>query len=504
MRLFASTAFASVAAVVALLASQVSAVASGTKSSSSLMDTKAIMALQRQSTFSQGNPQRIICQINKDRQARYLSPLFLHSTLSQVAQLIGIKYADGTLDQAYFNQLYASKLQPLGNQVTTNYQVLGTYSTDSDYVDAIEKAIYSKLFARNLDAVGVYQDKGIYTVVLASGLAQKPSTVETCPTSGTQYTPPDSNSSGDIVNGIDLAKFLCSLNRERARVRAPTFIVHRALANEALEQARMMDSLGYYTADGPRAVDTSIYSQRVNVKQLYWMAGDKYKSAEGQILDFNLNTPIGSGGNIIAPICKYPTPWSQPTETWTAGQSVTVSFVPWGATHGGGHCEFSISYDGGKTFVVVYQVLRTCFFTGIPAAGGMDTVRDYTFTLPANLPGASNAIFAWTWVNAVGNREFYNNCGDIAIKGPAGSYTGKRMTIANYGPGYPVIPEFIGNYNMGIQYYTTNAEQVTVTGNGYTGDTPASTSSVISLSTIVTSDSSTSQTKETTALLTSS
>ncbi|KAJ1936809.1 hypothetical protein EC988_008085, partial [Linderina pennispora] len=151
-------------------------------------------------------------------------------------------------------------------------------------------------------------------------------------------------------------------------------------------------------------------------------------------------------------------------------------FYPGGATHSGGHCEFSLSYDGGKTFVVVHQALKYCFFTGAPSAGGVDTVRSYTINLPANLPGTDRAVFAWTWVNAAGNREFYNGCGDIAIKGSAGSYTGKKVTIANYGPGYPVIPEFLGNYNTGLEYYTTNTTAVTVTGPGYNGGSGTTTS----------------------------
>ncbi|KAJ1861973.1 hypothetical protein LPJ73_000890 [Coemansia sp. RSA 2703] len=105
--------------------------------------------------------------------------------------------------------------------------------------------------------------------------------------------------------------------------------------------------------------------------------------------------------------------------------------------------------------------------------------------LPANLPGTSHAIFAWTWVNAVGNREFYNNCGDIAIKGAAGSYTGKKMTIANYGPGYPVIPEFLGSYETGVSYYTSNFTYVTISGNGYPNTLPVPTSSDTSYSTLI-------------------
>ncbi|KAJ1959398.1 hypothetical protein GGI12_004358 [Dipsacomyces acuminosporus] len=188
----------------------------------------------------------------------------------------------------------------------------------------------------------------------------------------------------------------------------------------------------------------------------------------GEEIDYDLNGPIGSEGEILQPICKHTTPWPQVTEKWTAGRSVTVRFAPPGATHSGGHCEFSISYDGGNTFVVLYQALKHCFFDSIPTNGSGNIVTSYTFTLPSNLPGTSHAVFAWSWVNAEGNREFYNNCGDVAIVGPAGSYTGKKMTIANYGPNYPTIPEFLGNYNTGLQYYT-NSPQVTVTGPGYSG-----------------------------------
>ncbi|KAJ1728032.1 hypothetical protein LPJ61_004260, partial [Coemansia biformis] len=76
----------------------------------------------------------------------------------------------------------------------------------------------------------------------------------------------------------------------------------------------------------------------------------------------------------------------------------------------------------------------------------------------------NKAIFAWSWVNASGNREFYMNCADITIAGTSKSFTGKNITIANY-PGYPTIKEFIGNYDTGIEYYTTKTTMVTVTAN---------------------------------------
>ncbi|KAJ2462779.1 hypothetical protein EV174_007058, partial [Coemansia sp. RSA 2320] len=98
--------------------------------------------------------------------------------------------------------------------------------------------------------------------------------------------------------------------------------------------------------------------------------------------------------------------------------------------------------------------------------------RQYTFTLPAGLPGSDHAVFSWSWVNAIGNREFYNLCSDVSITGGSAPYTGKQMTIANHA-GYPTIPEFDGNYDTGLQYYT-NATSITVTGSGSSSPAPGS------------------------------
>ncbi|KAJ2401089.1 hypothetical protein GGI23_001628 [Coemansia sp. RSA 2559] len=106
------------------------------------------------------------------------------------------------------------------------------------------------------------------------------------------------------------------------------------------------------------------------------------------------------------------------------------------------------------------------FFNG-PSSSGAAEVFSYTFTLPKDLPSSDNVIFAWSWVNAIGNREFYMNCADIKITGSSSSsYTGKQMVIANHN-GYPTIPEFGSDYTTGLQYYNTG-EKVTVTGSGST------------------------------------
>ncbi|KAJ2158592.1 hypothetical protein GGF46_003658 [Coemansia sp. RSA 552] len=176
----------------------------------------------------------------------------------------------------------------------------------------------------------------------------------------------------------------------------------------------------------------------------------------GQSVDYSLSSPLERS----APLCKYTTPYDQPSETWTAGQQVTVEFYKnGGAAHGGGHCQFSISYDNGKTFAVVHEELRHCFFNG-PSTSNTPAVRSYTFKLPTDLPSSDRAVFAWTWVNAQGNREFYMNCTDVKIKGTSDSYTGKEMVIANH-DGYETVPDFGGDYDTGIDLYN-NAKKITV------------------------------------------
>ncbi|KAJ1948384.1 hypothetical protein FBU59_001622, partial [Linderina macrospora] len=197
----------------------------------------------------------------------------------------------------------------------------------------------------------------------------------------------------------------------------------------------------------------------------------------GQSLDYSINSPIGSPDS-SQPLCKYTTPYDTPVATWTAGQPVTVRFRPHAAIHSGGHCEFSVSYDNGKTFAVVHQELRYCFVGSKPNGQVNDaSVLDYAFTLPADLPSSDRVVFSWSWINASGNRELYHNCADIAIKGGSSSvYTAKQMTIANY-PGYPTIPEFHGNYETGLDLYN-RAPNITV-GPGvsgtYTVSPPAAT-----------------------------
>ncbi|KAJ2804200.1 hypothetical protein H4R20_002600 [Coemansia guatemalensis] len=192
--------------------------------------------------------------------------------------------------------------------------------------------------------------------------------------------------------------------------------------------------------------------------------------------DYNyIKSPIAPDSDVL---CKSNTPWPQPVAQWTAGQTVTVKFQPDGAAHGGGHCQFSLSYDGGKTFVVVHEELQYCFF-GQPSSSNTPAILEYNFQLPADVPSSDNVIFAWTWVNAVGNREFYMNCADITVSGGTSTtFTGKQMLIANHN-GYETIPEFNGDYTTGLSLYQ-NSPNITVSGGGYAAVPPSDTGAVSS------------------------
>ncbi|KXN67301.1 putative endoglucanase precursor, partial [Conidiobolus coronatus NRRL 28638] len=154
-------------------------------------------------------------------------------------------------------------------------------------------------------------------------------------------------------------------------------------------------------------------------------------------VDDNLHSPLGEplGTRLPFPCGRAKGPSGA---TLKAGQSVKWSLYG-GATHNGGHCEISLSYDD-KTFVSIQTILGNCM---------KDGKLDYEVTIPANAPSGP-ATFAWTWINWSGNREYYMNCADVDIEGnPNGVLTGPKIVEANM-PGRPTIPEFQGP-NTGAQ-----------------------------------------------------
>ncbi|BGP12201.1 hypothetical protein JCM10213v2_000112 [Rhodosporidiobolus nylandii] len=140
--------------------------------------------------------------------------------------------------------------------------------------------------------------------------------------------------------------------------------------------------------------------------------------------DYSMTSPLLQDGSNYP--CKgYNTPSAyetlKPVATLSAGSDFEIEFAPGGATHQGGSCQFSVSYDQGKTFAVIHSVI-----------GGCPLVNNYTVPVPSNLPAATSATFAWTWQNEVGNREEYMNCAIVNIEGSSSkSFTGPAPFRAN-------------------------------------------------------------------------
>ncbi|ORY71280.1 uncharacterized protein BCR38DRAFT_307598, partial [Pseudomassariella vexata] len=123
------------------------------------------------------------------------------------------------------------------------------------------------------------------------------------------------------------------------------------------------------------------------------------------------------------------------------GSNQSLSFIG-SAVHGGGSCQVSISYDTAPTKQSDWKVIHS-IQGGCPARGqdgnfaedpNFQNPNEYEFTIPSDLP-AGKATLAWTWLNVIGNREFYMNCAPIEITGSGGDQSAyeklPNMFVAN-------------------------------------------------------------------------
>ncbi|EGZ76857.1 hypothetical protein NEUTE2DRAFT_134115 [Neurospora tetrasperma FGSC 2509] len=135
--------------------------------------------------------------------------------------------------------------------------------------------------------------------------------------------------------------------------------------------------------------------------------------------------------------------------TVKAGDVQLVQFTG-GAQHGGGSCQFSVSYDDPEksngswntsaTFKTIYTIIGGCpaefhdEANNLPTEGrpkdaqqrlntdfcnndsGVDCTREFLIPIPDFLP-QGKATFAWTWFNKLGRREMYMNCAPVEITG---------------------------------------------------------------------------------------
>jgi len=124
-------------------------------------------------------------------------------------------------------------------------------------------------------------------------------------------------------------------------------------------------------------------------------------------VDYSMTSPLIADGSNYP--CKgYNKIKAEMTSvaTWAAGSSQTVKLTG-GAIHDGGSCQLSISEDGGSSFKVIKSFEGNC-----PASTNAE--------LPVDIPKdakSGDVLFAWSWNNKVGNREFYMNCAAVTITG---------------------------------------------------------------------------------------
>ncbi|KAG5455767.1 MAG: hypothetical protein BJ554DRAFT_4705 [Olpidium bornovanus] len=181
-----------------------------------------------------------------------------------------------------------------------------------------------------------------------------------------------------------------------------------------------------------------------------WSPYDNYKT-----IDYDNNAPLEADGSNF-PCKKYKSKGI--VATIKAGSTLPVELYGT-APHSGGHCQFSVSYDGEKNFVVLKTIVHDCMR---PEGGGLTP----SVQVPADLPPCASCVFAWTWINAVGNREYYMNCADVKIESSAkGSFTGPALTIANL-PGYPTVPEFPKSGDPDLHEIFDHDGKITISASG--------------------------------------
>ena len=150
------------------------------------------------------------------------------------------------------------------------------------------------------------------------------------------------------------------------------------------------------------------------------------------LVNYDLNAPLNMnvGGSFFTFPCKgFP---KGPATAQINGNTISVT-LEGTATHGGGHCQFGISFDD-TNFLVLRTVMDNCLISSM----------SYTFTVPPSMPNGDVTVF-WTWVNAIGNREYYMECADVNVNNGNKNRNvilhGKELLVVNL-PGYPSIPEF--------------------------------------------------------------
>ncbi|ODH47646.1 hypothetical protein GX48_06263 [Paracoccidioides brasiliensis] len=150
----------------------------------------------------------------------------------------------------------------------------------------------------------------------------------------------------------------------------------------------------------------------------------------GTQIDYSNTSPLlGDGSNFPCKGYHHDT-GNMPVATYQAGDTVQLK-LEGSATHGGGSCQVSLSYDGGNTFKVIMSMI-----------GGCPLPKNYLVKIPHFAP-QGEVVFAWSWFNLLGNREMYMNCALVNIKSGSGNSSDFEnlpdMYVANVGNGKKTV-----------------------------------------------------------------
>ncbi|KAI7830171.1 hypothetical protein BC939DRAFT_301265 [Gamsiella multidivaricata] len=92
-------------------------------------------------------------------------------------------------------------------------------------------------------------------------------------------------------------------------------------------------------------------------------------------------------------------------------------------------CEFSLSYDGGKTFRLIGRYTKSC----------PDAYYEWPVKIPSNVPSCTKknqCLFVWSWVASI-LPQYYQNCADVSIEGVDGGKLPSRSIQMVDFPGHP-------------------------------------------------------------------
>lgn len=144
--------------------------------------------------------------------------------------------------------------------------------------------------------------------------------------------------------------------------------------------------------------------------------------ANENTIDYSMTSPITAAQ---FPCKGYQTDFSDskagtPTASFSAGGSGNITIIG-GATHGGGSCQIALSYDVGKSFMVIQSIEGGC-----PMSSG----ESFNFEVPSDAP-TGKTMLAWVWYNKIGNREIYMNCASVTIATASGTKSSPKVAFSS-------------------------------------------------------------------------